>query len=157
MTSVTSETTFVLARRGDGFEIAADQTPRFRADREGDGWTVTDLASSDRSPLRRAGEWRGMQWRPAAEATACSSGSAERSEREAAWFLATRDGRQFRVLRRGADSGREVLGWETAGAYFHVANRDGVWHVRPTVAGAALGELEVLDDILVLLAAELTL
>ncbi len=154
MSTLQSENGYTLRPSGAGFEIAEGPTARFRATADDDGWTVTDLRSKQATPLRRARDWTGVTWCPAEDMLAASSGSGDSLERDVMRVLSVRDGRQFRVLSAGEGGEYRVYGWESDGAYLQVTWSRGVWHVTPTVAGRSL---DALDDILVLLAAELTL
>ena len=75
-------------------------------------------------------------------------------ERRALRFIATRFARQLRVVLDGPPLRYTVLGWETGGPYLYVEPAGDDWNVTPTLAGA---KFDALDDVLVLLAAELTL
>jgi hypothetical protein len=86
------------------------------------------------------------------EAGRTSRLSPEEPDGGGSWVLLD-DGRLFRIARRGpGETGLDLCGWETPGAYLTARPEGTGWSIAPTAAGTALPQGDALS---ILFAAEL--
>jgi hypothetical protein len=143
-----------LSNGGFAIEVAGQQT--IRVDPSGDSWRIDGGKGLQGRVLRRsASDAAGFvlsraDGRTEAGRTMPLVGTGREAGLK---FLLLDDGRLFRIVLRGPrESGFELLGWETPGAYLTARPAGNGWLLAPTAAG---GGIEDLTAISLLFAAEI--
>jgi len=151
-----AETRRVERLEAGGFRIRTPGGGDIVAEPAGEGWTVRLLGSETGWTLRRSESSQGG-FVLLAEDGQTEAGRTTPMEglgfQANLYYLLLGDGRLFRIALRGPrESGYELLGWETPGAYL-VARPDAAdWTLTPTAASYGLPDLRAL---LILFAAEI--
>lgn len=119
---------------------------------DGDSWVVAGPGRLDGAHLARA-EAGGFVLSAADGAELGRSSRLSADDARGTSYLLLDDGRLFRIAGRGpGETGLDLCGWETPGAYLTARPEDGRWRIAPTAAGELLPPTDVLP---LLFAAEL--
>ena len=142
-----------IASGSGGFALHAEGHDSFSVTPERSGWVVAGSERLDGARLTRAASGGFVL----CTADGAEAGRTSRLTPEdpvgGTSYILLDDGRLFRIARRGpGETGLDLCGWETPGAYLTARPEGAGWRIAPTAAGHELPTNDVLP---ILFAAEL--
>jgi len=131
--------TYLERSVGGGFTLRVEGGDAFRVSAEGEGWVVDGGGSMDGARMSRAAAGGFVLRDRAGAELGWTSRLNPEDPGAGTSYVLLGDGRLFRIASRGpAETGLELRGWETRGAYLIALPEGAGWRIVATTAGELL-------------------